>query len=94
VACICYYRDNFALISDHLFDSVCLYLLEHFDEAVKAGAGGPGKEKFLNQDTLSAGSGHVIEDFGNYLHDVAYFVRRLAERQADQDAIEELNMLC
>ena len=81
VASICYYDLNSSIMSDELYDSICLYLLENLDEALKERAGGLGKEKFLEEEMLSAGSGFDTFKFPDFLHDVAHFVDIIMMRE-------------
>jgi hypothetical protein len=83
LASICYYKYDFAPISDALFDSLCLYLLDNLEEALENRAGGLGNQKFLDAEMLAAGSGYDVERFPNYLIDVGYYVELLMQRRQD-----------
>ena len=66
VASICYDAGNHSpLISDELFDDLCKWLHEHFDECVIAGA-----DK-LDQHLLSCCSGYDTRIFVKPYHEIA-----------------------
>ncbi len=87
VACICYYEYDFSPVEDHIFDGLCHYLLEFYDQAMEAGVWG-GIAGVLDREMLKAGSGYHCKSFRLPLHNIAFYViqatarRKYAARQA------------
>ena len=77
VACICYYSLDFSPMSDALFDGLCLYLYEHYDEAIQAGVW----SGVLEKEMLACGSGYHWRDFRLPLHNIAYCVWQILLRE-------------
>ena len=77
VACICYYEHHFSPLEDYVFDELCKYLLEFFDEAIASGVWGGVLEK----EMLRAGSGYHCKGFRLPLHNIAYCVQEVTNRR-------------
>jgi len=77
VACVCYYEYDFSPVEDHIFDGLCHYLLEFYDEAMSAGVWGGVLEK----EMLKAGSGYHCKGFRLAIHNIAHYVRQITARR-------------
>lgn len=61
-----YYIRNASLIPDSMYDAICKYLLEHYDDI------SDGWRRYIDKDSLSAGTGFNIEE-----RDYPYFCARI-----------------
>lgn len=67
-----YYELHETILTDHSFDIICRYLLEHY-ERFRQIVWWP--EKTLNKDLLSAGSGFSV-GFPNQVKEIAWEIAR------------------
>lgn len=73
---ICYYNFHSSFMPDPLFDKLCVYMLEHYEE-FKAVVRHP--EKTLSKESLHAGTGFDIE-FPNTIWKLAEAFLRLRKK--------------
>lgn len=77
VASICYYGWDFSPLPDDRFDDLCRFLYDFYEQAIEAGVWGGT----LERDMLQAGSGYHWSTFRTPLHNIAYFVRIIMQKE-------------
>lgn len=76
VSSYAYYKQNHSYMRDDVFDSICKYLLENFEEARKVVR---HPEKYLDKSLLQAGTGFAL-DYPTEIFDIHLAMSRIEYR--------------